>query len=216
MDRELIEADLDEYEETWPEPVFDEETHVDVPERLADDKAVQGVLRRLKRLHRDQMQIIDVGSAEVARIKAWVEDRVGGIQREIDWGEKACEAYWRTHGSTKKRSLPLPDGTLKLAKTKTHVEITDLEAFMEWVIERRPPIPGTKFDFEQIRVFHPDLVRVTIEPNKTALGALEHGFEWEDDGIMHAPLSLPGGELVPGVEIQRDATDRFNVTLTDD
>lgn len=49
------------------------------------------------------------------------------------------------------------------------------------------------------------LLRIKVEPAKDVLAKLDHPDY--DDGV--APLSLPGGTLVPGVQLHKDPTDNF-------
>lgn len=56
-----------------------------------------------------------------------------------------------------------------------------------------------------------DLVRIKLEPDKTELAKLEHPALTQSRAI--APLALPGGELVPGVELFKDPSDTFGFTI---
>ena len=126
MDRADVERDLDEFVEgdVWPEPQEDGE-----PTPLPDPTAVSGVLRRLKRLAADAALIQQVAADDVARINAFTEDRLSGIESQRRWGERSLENFMRIFGpSAKKRSLKLSDGTLKLTKPSERVVVTDEKA----------------------------------------------------------------------------------------
>ncbi len=214
--RELIELDLDEYVEgeSWPEELED-----GAPGPLADEEALQGVLRRLKRLDREAATVTDVAKVEVERITGWRDDRLAGIAKQRAYGERAVEAYTRGRAAANpraKKSVSLPDGTAKLSKPQEKVEVVDEATFLAWAVEQGTDelADGTVVDI--ITVHHPALVRVTFAPVKDALKALDHGAEETADGITSAGLALPGGELVPGVEVRRPAQDNFKVTLTAD
>lgn len=222
MERELIEADLAEFieGETWPEP--DEQGD---PTPLPDPTSVSGVLRRMKRLDREAAQINEVAKYEVERIKAWQADRLGIIAKDVSWAERALENFMVLFNqATKKKSLALADGTLKLTGPSDRVVVVDETAFLEWAIGNDG---GILLADAATQAAHPEVLRAKYEPDKTAIKKLETGtaepaVDKQGDGIvildsvMAKPVLLPGGELVPGVEIRRDVNDRFNVTLGDD
>ena len=213
-DRQLLERDLDEFVEgdTWPVPDEGGE-----PLPLKDEAQVAGVLRRLKALDREAQTIADVAKGEIERIAQWRDDRLGGIDKERAYGERAVEAFHRRHVATTpgaRKSLSLPDGTLKLAKAQEKLDVVDEEAFLAWAV--------TTTKDERVHVYEvtqPALVRVHIEPDKAAIKTLPRGFQQageEGADQVRTEVVTPDGEIVPGVQIVRPAYDRFNVKLTDD
>lgn len=210
MDRNLIESDLDEFTEagSWPEP----DEHGE-PTPVADATAVAGVVSRLKRLTEERAQIVDVAQAQIDRIVAWRDDRSAGIDRDIAWGERSIENFMRTYAaSSHKKSLPLPDGTPKLSAGREKVEVVDDAAFLSWALGIDVETPTITPDLVPA---HPEVLRVTYAPNKTALIGLARGKKMTEDGIEIHLLSLPDGEMVPGVEIRRNATDSFSVKISE-
>ena len=219
MDRADVERDLDEFVEgdVWPEPQEDGE-----PTPLPDPTAVSGVLRRLKRLAADAALIQQVAADDVARINAFTEDRLSGIESQRRWGERSLENFMRIFGpSAKKRSLKLSDGTLKLTKPSERVVVTDEKAFLEWagVKHAEPEVEGGDVPPPDVsNITQPDFVRVKPEINKSALKSLDRGPNSIDReaGTVTAPLLLPGGEMIPGVVIEHDIDDKFGITLGED
>lgn len=217
MDRADVEQDLDEFVEgeAWPEALESGE-----PVPVPDPTAVSRILRRLKRLDRDKALIQKVADDEVARITAFTEDRVSGINREIAWGEQALENFMRIHGeATKKRSLPLADGTLKLTKPSERVEITDPRAFLEWCGVVFPPdVDGKTQPPDVGSLTHPEFIKLEPVPIKTPIKTLlTRGPENKEvpDIVSMDLLFGPKGqtEIVPGVAIVKDAADNFNIVL---
>lgn len=56
-----------------------------------------------------------------------------------------------------------------------------------------------------------NLVRIKLEPDKTELAKLTH--EELNARRTVVPVALPGGELVPGVELFKDPADTFGFTI---
>jgi hypothetical protein len=212
-EREVIERDLEEFleGESWPVP-----DDAGTPQPIADERAAQGVMRRVKNLTRERAKIIDVAEAELSRIFLWRDDRIGGIDREIAFGEQALEAFARSwaEGKASGKGLKLPDGRLTLTKTVPHVEVVDRDAFMEWAVDDW--IDGVDNDSISVTVKQPDYVKVTIEPDKSALRTARAGVEFNIDGVIHHSLATDDGEVIPGVELQRDAADRFGAKPIDE
>lgn len=213
MERELIEADLAEFieGETWPEPDENGE-----PTPLPDPTSVSGVLRRMKRLDREAAQINEVAGNEIMRIQRWRDDRLAGIERDVSWANKALENFTRLFcEATKKKSLALSDGTLKLIPPRDRVVVVDEDEFMAWALTGDPADPDTT-------VAHPEVVRIKYAVDMVAIKKIEQPTQPERAGTDPAnptfvrPVVLPGGEVVPGVVIERNALAGFNVTLGED
>lgn len=240
VDRELIEKDLDAFVEgdTWPIPNED-----GTPKTPGDERAAQGILRRIKALQRERETIVDVAKGEIARMTEWRDDRVRGIDSEIEYGDRSLEAFARTRPARARatKMVPLPDGNLTLTKTVYSVVITDEPAYLLWasgvpledvwvgdLVEKskRTEQEHAAFIFavrqalqERVRgvLAHADYLRVSVEVDKTALKAVvDKGAEFEDDGVKHRSLATPEGEEIPGARLERPAPDRFGVTLASD
>jgi hypothetical protein len=218
VDRAQVERELDDFVEgdSWPLP--DEEGE---PSPIPGAEVAAQVLRRLRRLDAERATVVRVATDELARIVAFRDDRVSGIEREIAWGTRSLENYMRgVRFLTKKQSMKVANGTLKLTKTSFAVEVVDEAAFFEWcgvVWPEKETPDGERPPPDLSHVTHPEFIRVRPEPAKAALAKLEHAsLEEEVDGRITNQLLYAGDgptELVPGVIVARDKADRFNVVL---
>lgn len=255
-DRADIEAEMDAYMEGeyWPAEVLaptggtDEEGVDEIapePEAVPNHTAANGIFRRLKRLGNEAAMVNRVVDDDVARLEAFRRDRLAGIERDVAWAARALEPYARAViPGTGKKSLALPDGTLKLKAPpeKGSIVVTDLPAFLAWAYGIDPvddglwvgdlPDPADDpvvhrlfaeavvgFIVYALRAAAPrgELLRVKAEPAAAELAKLERG-PWEpaEDGKVRAPLLLPHGEMVPGVVAERPAQDKFDYQLGED
>lgn len=237
--RELeADLDAFEDDESWPEAqeavtdILDQDQPtVVVPAPLPDRRAAEGVMRRIKRLQAEADEITDLAQGQIDRLVRWRDDRLRGVQRDIAFGEQALDAFTRrTLAGKKKRSVELPDGTLQLRDQSDRCVVTDLPAFLMFAVvdgfltegtgdlspedeaEQRRAAADTQVEIVLNEVLaHPELVRVTIEPaldeiKKTA----DRGEAFRTpEGEIAKLVSLPGGELIPGIEIRRGEHPTF-------
>lgn len=110
------------------------------------------MLRRLRRLEQKKDEITALAAAEATRIESWRLDRLAKIGREQDWHKAGLERFMR---STGEKTLKLPEGELRLRPSAERIDVTDEKAFLEWVGDN-----------------HPNLIRVKVEADKTALKRL--------------------------------------------
>jgi Bacteriophage Mu Gam like protein len=205
-DRSLIEADLNEFVEgeAWPTP---DPSGAPVPPD-SNEKAAS-ILRKLHRLGDERAEIEAIAQAQIDRIVAWREDRLKGITRDEAWGRGALESYWRMAATPMSRSVSLPDGRLKLTKTRWHVVVTDTDAFMAWAVDYGHADGEDDAIYDVVTVKKPDFVRVNVAPDLAAIGKRRQG----PDDALSAFCATPDGELIPGVECQRDTVDTFGIDL---
>jgi hypothetical protein len=162
-----------------------------------------------------------VATDELARIVAFRDDRLAGIERDIAWGKRSLENYIRSVNQErpKVRSLRVANGKIGLTKTTFSVEVVDEKAFLEWCGVTFPPaVEGETPPPDVSKISHPEFVRLKPEPAKAAIAKLTPASleETTPDGIVQNQLLYGGdgsAELVPGVLIRREKADRFNVTL---
>jgi hypothetical protein len=208
--RRTIEADLDAFEadEAWPDNVGVTDA-AEEPAPIPDQRAAAGVMRRVRRLYAERAELEDTAQGQIDRIERWRDDRVSGIEREISWGERALDVFARRMLlGKKKRSVPLPDGTLKLRAPSERCVVTDPAAFAEWAYT---------IDEETgaVTLHHPETVRVKVEP---ALDSIKKNAERSPSFVtgeaeVGQAVSLHGGELIPGIEIRRGTADSFGIDL---
>ena len=166
-------------------------------------------------------------AAEVARLDAWKDDRMHGIQYETGAGAPIpggvhVRAWHATNPRTKTANLP--NGKLTLRDVKGHVEVTDREAFVAWAkVNRRE-----------------DLIRYVPEPAKAVLSdedvVIRHTGPQVSDPKNGRTAPRPTGSWcpspparwmptanrwwravsAPGVAFVKPAHDRFDMTPTND
>lgn len=213
VDRELIERDLDDFVEgeAWPEALEDGES---AP--VMDPTTATRILRRMRRLSNEVAAIVDTADNELARIALWRDDRVSTIQKQIDWAGRSLEYFAREAipGSGRK-SLPLPDGTLKLTGPgKGTVVVENDEAFINWANDRG--LIGDEND--------PNVVMAVLTVSKTQIGKLlvqddePMAVEIEDDGTETKVYGFKthDGDGVPGVTRRIAARDKFGYVIGED
>jgi hypothetical protein len=202
----MIESDLNEYVEgdAWPSA-----TNEGIPVPPSSQEAAERVLHRVRRLTGEKAEVDEVAAAQTDRIQSWRADRVTGIERDIAWGEKALELFWRSTATHHQRSVSLPDGRLKLTKTRFRTVVTDFAAFASWAFNMAENEDGDLVI--TVKAHARELVRTDVKPNLAALSKLKV----TDEDSLGADLALPGGEMVPGIECVRDEAYTFGIDLTD-
>lgn len=229
--REEIEREMDEYVEgdSWPEAA-DETGLRPVP--VKDVAQASGVVRRLKRLDRERQTHIDVRDAEIRRVTQFCEDRISGIDREIEWGKRSLRAFMvRYKEQSHKGSLKLADGTPKLTKPSSRTVVVDERAFLEFAfgavdgkVKLFPELPDktTRVDFDPADPYlvpaHPELIRAKYSLIADAVKDLARtdppGDEVSvDEEITREAVALPDGTIIPGIEIQTPKEDTFDVKI---
>jgi hypothetical protein len=221
MPRADIERELADFlaGESWP----DEDEHGD-PVPVQSLEKANDILRRLKWLTEERDNILASTADEIARIQQFRDDRVAGVNREIAWGERSVENFMRSLNEAKPRvkSQKLSNGVLKLTKPSERVTVVDEKAFLEWcgVVFPEPTVPdGEKPQPIVANLAHPEFVRLKPEPAKSVVKAqLTKGVEEPGlDGTVTAALLLDLGEdgieIVPGVVIEHDRLQKFDVVL---
>lgn len=216
--REEIEREMDEYVEgdSWPEAA-DETGLRPVP--VKDVAQASGVVRRLKRLDRERQTHIDVRDAEIRRVTQFCEDRISGIDREIEWGKRSLRAFMvRYKEQSHKGSLKLADGTPKLTKPSSRTVVVDERAFLSFVMGMGSDDPERQLDDPRWVPAHPELVRAKYSLIADAVKDLARtdppGDEVSvDEEITREAVALPDGTIIPGIEIQTPKEDTFDVKI---
>jgi len=208
-----LEEELDVYVEgeAWP---AEDDAGEPIPPGTQEEAS--RILRRVHRYQRDIANVHAVADADVSRINAWRGDRVAGLERQIAWARRALESFTRSalRGKTRGKVINLPDGKLKLTAPQWRVDVTDEQAFMAWAL-------GPVLDEEGKPRFsdavpHPDLVRVHVEPSRSALRSLAAKGEVLDaDAGLVADVVTEDGEMVPGVRFVKDPEDRFDLVAAE-
>lgn len=203
MNDDDLRADLDAWMED-PEPhetVFDDWEDRE-PERLPDEEAVNRMLRKRARLVREMERVEAIAAQEDRQRREWVADRCGGIRRQLEWLDRGLEGYMRQFkAATRRKSLPLPAGTLKLtAPGVASLEVSALADFLVWV------------DAE--RVTRGQLVKKVETPIAALVKdvcSLGPQLDEQDGRAVFAVVD-ESGEVVPGLVFTKPSVERFAVT----
>lgn len=173
--------DLAQYadENEWEEALSIDQP--DQPPVVTDLQGAARLARRIARLANDRAEIEATANAEIARIRAWQEDRTIGIDRARSWLERGLRAYMEASGML---TTSLPAGTARLRPPRPRIEVVDKEAFVEWADD------NGRHDL------------LTWQPSRSAIAdsgltAVEGG---SDDMTKRYFFITEDGEVIPGVE----------------
>jgi phage host-nuclease inhibitor protein Gam len=102
------------------------------------EKAVWA-LRKLAKIRREMEENQSIAEKEIERIKAWLEDVNGSLQKDAEFFESLLQAYHRKvlEENPKSKTIKLPHGTLK-ARIQEPDYIRDEEMLLAWAKENRP------------------------------------------------------------------------------
>ncbi|GIM44452.1 phage protein [Collibacillus ludicampi] len=102
------------------------------------EKAVWA-LRKLAKIRQEMAENQAIAEKEIERIKAWLEDVNGGLQRDAEYFESLLQAYHRMvlEENPRAKSIKLPYGTLKARKQEPDY-IRDEEKLLIWTKANRP------------------------------------------------------------------------------
>lgn len=182
-----------------------------------DESFADKLLYRARRLVAEAAQIRDHANARVAEIRAWEADRTAGIVADQRRVRRSLAGFTQAYirANPKRKSIPLPNGTLKLtAPGAGKIEIDDERVLVKWCEDNG----------------RADLLRYVPQPAKAAISAIdqrhpapprtienEHGEPevWETWSIMATIGEGEERELVklPGVVYMRRRDDRFGMKL---
>jgi phage host-nuclease inhibitor protein Gam len=108
------------------------------------EKAVWA-LRKLAKIRREMEENQSIADKEIERIKAWLEDVNGALQKDAEYFENLLQAYHRMvlEENPKAKSIKLPYGTLKARKQEPEY-IRDEEKLLTWTKANRPEVVKVK------------------------------------------------------------------------
>lgn len=150
-------------------------------------------LKLISNLRKDKEEINTICDAEIAkttqRVNAFRDERLASIVKQEQYYESLLRNYTEHMVANQKRkSLPLPYGTIGLKKQQPKWEYDD-ETLLEW-----------------IRQHNPDLVneKTTFSVDKTKL---KKTVNLDDNNVPRI-----NGEELPGVTVTPQP-DKFNITI---
>lgn len=150
--------------------------------------AMRNIATAVRRLNDIKRQAAD----EVDRITRWVELTSKSPQKTVEYFEKALKEFMvRLREETGRKSLELPDGTVKSRQSSASVEILDIETFIKWAENNG----------------HAGWVRVKKEIDKAAV---RDGVEFIGDAV----LDNLTGEVVDGVTVSPESVS-VSITVSE-
>jgi len=150
--------------------------------------AMRNLASAVRRLNDIKRQAAD----EVDRITRWVELTSKSPQNTVEYFEKALKEFMvRLREETGRKSLELPDGTVKSRQSSASVEILDIETFIKWAENNG----------------HAGWVRVKKEIDKAAV---RDGVEFIGDAV----LDNLTGEVVDGVTVSPESVS-VSITVSE-
>lgn len=170
-DRTDIEAIDPDDPQTWDEPERE-------AWRITNDGVADWSMRKLARAQQERQRIVDRFEEAMRDLTQRRDHALRRPERDIEFfGHHLSEYHAALYEAGKAgTTYPLAYGNLTSRQQPARVEIIDADAFTEWA-------EGTN---------RLDLLRVKVEPDKTALKRLPH----KDGSIVDEE-----GEVVPGVVV---------------
>lgn len=80
------------------------------PPPLEDADQANRILRTIAYFERERQQIVDLGSAELRRLKAWTEERVATVDARIAWHARSLEGWMAGQDRV---TVKLPNGEVR-------------------------------------------------------------------------------------------------------
>lgn len=193
-----LDAWLADDEHEWTPPDDDEAAPLD----LRDERQVNAMLRKRARLVAERDRISEFVAAQVQAMREFENDRCAGISRQLRWLDRGLEQFARaTLPALKRKSLPLPDGTLKLtAPGQASLVVNDVERFVAWV-DADTDMRGEFVKREPKPVAAAIKLACSIGPKLTSV-----------DGVDSFAVLDAEGNSIPGVVMTKPSQDRFGVT----
>jgi phage host-nuclease inhibitor protein Gam len=131
------------------EPLFADE---DEAQPEVDTSLANRLLRRRTYDLVELANIKAIADEERRRLDAWQADRSSGLLADIAQLERLLEGFTRAVRDNAPGSVDLPNGVLRLTKSRSHVEISDVAGFLAWVhdsgadelVRQRDPEPDKR------------------------------------------------------------------------
>lgn len=119
----------------------DDDAPDEPPEPPEDTIGADRLLGRVRSYERTAAEIEGLAQANIAKIMAWRDDRISGVERSIAFHSRSLEVWMRSvHESSggKVKTQNLPHGVLAVRKSPTRVVVDDDEAAAAIVADQRP------------------------------------------------------------------------------
>lgn len=115
-----------------PEPDYDTE-----PTELPDADSVNRAIGRLGRIRSRATADREVAEAQIEQVRQWLEHRLASHDRAEAWHLDQLRSYHRAilASDPKRKTIALPNGTLKARAGQPAIEVTDEAAVVAWAIQ---------------------------------------------------------------------------------
>lgn len=184
--RDYLDADLDSQVDVHAEreKPDGERFKVDGP------RTAEWALRKLARIRGYLAENDQIALEEIKKITDWITDANAALGADAAFFEGLLEDWHRRElaDDPARKSIKLPNGTLKSRKTPEGIEVTDADALIDWAEANG----------------HPEIRRVKVEVDKVAARKV---LGTTPEGQVFDPST---GEIVPGVE-GRPSEVRYSV-----
>lgn len=163
------------------------------PPPPTNDDDVRRLMRWLRSAERQAAEIRAAGDAEIARIRAWVDDRTAGLDRRADMLRGALEGWVL---ADPRKTISTPYGVIRRIAARPRVEITDVDAVVAFALA------GGRLDW------------LRITPSKSALAhAGQPGPRVEVEGVDGPACAAVdiNGEVIPGIVFAERAQDSVSI-----
>lgn len=114
------------------ESMYDDAMADDAFRALTADEQASRHLRAIKRLRDEIRQNEDLASAEIDRIKAWLEQANFGLQKQVEYRQDQLHQIALAYDFGDRKSRTLPYGTFGFRRRPLRVDVVDEDAVREW------------------------------------------------------------------------------------
>lgn len=146
--------------------------------RVEDDDAANWALRKLRAIRARQTDHERLAEGEIARVRDWLAEVVGPLQRDAAFFEGLLADYarrCRENPDDGRKTISLPSGS-----------VTTRQGSPRWTVNPDAFLPWARQNF-------PDLIRVREEPDLASIKAAATAV---DERAVTA-----AGEIIPGIVI---------------
>lgn len=145
MDDRDVEGDLDDYlDVAVPVAGVDQTDETQAVVAAPDEEFAERLLYKATRLTAELGKIQTLAASRRKKIDDWEADRSSGIGSEIRRISQSCELFirqWlRDNPRVRRKSIPLPNGTLSLAAGKGKIHVDNEGLAVAWLKEHRPDL----------------------------------------------------------------------------
>lgn len=167
------------------------------------------ILRRLARIARNRAEVQQVYDTERARLEAYRDDRMAGLDRMSTWLADGIEGYMRARfEETGSKTLTLPTGVLRLRDGQPSVIADDTIAEVgaaRHLAEVSPEYVRANYDLDR------NAIKEACQPGPRIE---DPDFDVPDGTDAYEAVNTTTGEVVPGVVFIVPGRPKFSYQVT--